>query len=47
MKTRIVIFKVARSARTGRYITKKAARRRPSTTIVETMRMRVRVRRGR
>ena len=41
MRTRTITIEVARDARTGRFIRMKEARRRPSTTIVQTVRVRV------
>jgi hypothetical protein len=41
MRTRTIIRQVARDARTGRFIRMKQARRHPSTTIVQTVRVRV------
>jgi hypothetical protein len=41
MRTKTIIFKVGRDARTGKFISIRAARRRRKTTVVETMRIRV------
>jgi hypothetical protein len=40
-----IIVKVARDARTGRFITLRQAKRHPRSTVVETVRRRVRFRR--
>lgn len=41
MRTKVTMVKVGRSAITGRFVTLRATRRRPSTTIVETKYIRV------
>jgi hypothetical protein len=37
--TRVIIAKVGRDARSGRYITVREARKRPGSTVVETVRV--------
>ena len=37
--TRVIFAKVGRDARSGRYITVREARRRPGSTVVETVRV--------
>jgi hypothetical protein len=44
-RTRTIVIKVGRDARTGRFICVKAARRRPNTTVVQRIRVRVRCKR--
>lgn len=39
-KSKYVTVKVARSAKTGRFVTKKHAKRNPNTTVVETVKKR-------
>ncbi len=36
-KKKIIVYKIGRDAKTGRFIKVKEAQRRPSTTVVETI----------